>query len=184
MNAEDSVAERFTRLMRASVSPFGVLTDPPLVCLTIALIVVPAILLRSSTLAAFGAVPLVIAIVADLSLRGARARVVAWLSSLPFAVDNVNALLNGVGQTLAITFEDARPSCSELDDVLGQIHAECFAMPFEDHDPEVTVQVGIADSKYNPAGAHYRRWIRVKAIIEEALVPMADTYPVRAVRIS
>ena len=38
--ALSNVAERFTRIMRASTSPWGVLTDPPVVCAAMAVMVV------------------------------------------------------------------------------------------------------------------------------------------------
>ena len=40
--------------------------------------------------------PIVVALAVVLAISGARQRVVEWLASLPFAVDNMNLILNGL----------------------------------------------------------------------------------------
>src|SRR5437867_3204122 len=101
--AEESVATRFSRMMKASTSPLGVLTDPPIVALATAPLVLaflgvlqadvgPAAVRAIGVLAT---APLTLAVVVTLALSGARGRVVGWLARTPFPVENMNAVLNG-----------------------------------------------------------------------------------------
>src|SRR3954468_2382377 len=120
--ADESVSTRFTRVMNATTSRWGMLTDPPVVAVVTAPVVIalvaairldlaPAVVLALEVAAA---APLAVAIVAALALMGARARVVGWLTGIPFPVENLNAVLNGLGESLEVTFRDACPKTVEL----------------------------------------------------------------------
>ena len=82
--ADQSVALRFTRLMKASTSPYGVLTDPPVVAVATAISLMSMLAARqlaapSSIVVALEAMtllPVTLAAVLTLTLSGARARVV------------------------------------------------------------------------------------------------------------
>src|ERR1700742_1920098 len=103
--AEQSVSTRFTRLMNATTSRWGVLTDPSIVGVCTAppfVALVAALRLEASPpvvmgLEALAALTLLVAIAAALALTSARRRVVDWLAGLPFPVENLNAVLNGLG---------------------------------------------------------------------------------------
>jgi hypothetical protein len=189
-DAEESMVRRFTRAMRATVSPYGMLTDPPLVALATAVVVMVVAAIGTFVsgpivtwlLVALALVPVAVAVVVDASLRRARAQVVDWLVTLPFPVQNMNGLLNGVGDRLRVCFRSSRPSRAELNAALGAVHADCFALEFEgDGDLEVEMKIGVLDSKLNPTRAHYQRYRRVVEMVERVLVPLADEHPIDAV---
>ena len=190
--AQDSVAERFTRAMRATTSRFGVLTDPPIVSAVVGVIVVVAIILFQLGVIspelvpvayALVATPVVVAIVTSQLLGSARPRLIQWLASLPFGVENTNGLLNGVGQNLLVRFEQTIPERDALNALLERVSDDCFALEFASDEPEVEVRIGVADSKVNPAGASFRRFQRVQALVERALVPLHERHPIAWVRI-
>jgi hypothetical protein len=191
--ANDSVAARFTRGMRASTSRYGVLTDPPIVSAVVGVIALAAIVLWQLELIGEGLLPLVylvvaapvgVAVVTGLLLRGARDEVIRWLASLPFGVENMNALLDGVGQNLVVRFGGTPPERDALNALLEQVSDDCFALEFDAAEPEVDVRIGVSDSKLNPAGAAFRRYQRVQALVERALVPLHARCPIAWVRIS
>jgi len=191
-SADERVATRFTRLMKAATSPLGVLTDPPLVCVAVALVVVASVVLYNRRVIdaaalpvvyVLAAVPVVVAVTVNQILGSARGRVVAWLASLPFVVDNVNGLLNGVAQNLVIRFAGSPPSRDALNERFEAVHEDCFALEVDADDPEVEVRIGVLDSKLNPAGANYRRYRRVVTLVEQALVPLHDEHPIESVRV-
>lgn len=208
--AEESVATRFTRVMNATTSRFGVLTDPPMVAictspLLIALLAAlrleadPAVI---QALGALAALPLVVAVVVSLALRGARARVVAWLSGLPFPVENMNAILNGLGEGLEITFVDACPSSPELNAELDKISPDAFVTHAPDVAPPagegaegagagrkgegpkvIEIRIGVVDSPRNPAASNHQRFERVRALVSSVLVPLHERFKVASVRV-
>jgi len=190
--ADQSVAKRFSRQMCAATSPQGVLTDPSVVGATAAVLAIIAVALYQTVLApeqvfviyAAVALPVVLAAAAWLSLLGARKKVVSWLAGLPFSVENVNSLLNGVGQNLVIRFAQQPPDRDVLNDRLERIYPDCFALEYAAEEPEVEVRVGVIDSKLNPASATHRRYVRVHRLIDEALVPMSEDHPIEVVFVS
>src|SRR6185437_10826950 len=105
--ADQSISERFTRVMNATTSRWGMLTDPSIVGLCTAppaVACLAAVRLEAAppALAALASVPVALAVVLTIALRGSRARVVSWLASVPFPVENMNAILNGLGDGLEI----------------------------------------------------------------------------------
>lgn len=189
--AEESVAARFTRLMNACTSPLGVLTDPPLVALSCGVFLVA--LLAALTAGASGAVvqalaalmvlPIVVALASSLALRGARRRVVDWLARQPFPVDNMNAVLNGVGEGLEVSFAGTLPTTEELNRDLDQIHTDCFVTGTVEETRTVEIRIGVVDSKRNPSASNHRRYVRVLALVERVLVPLAARHPIACVRV-
>jgi hypothetical protein len=190
--AAEAVAERFTRPMRATTSRYGALTDPPLVCMAIAGVVTLSLILytvgvigRPELPFVYGvvALPIVIAVIAHLTMAPARERVVAWLAAQPFPIENVNALLNGVGQHLVVRFRDSHPERDALNTILEQVDDQCFALEYHAVDPEIEIRIGVVDSKVNPTGAAYRRYRRVQEMIERCLVPVSADHPIAWVRV-
>jgi hypothetical protein len=178
--------------MLAATSPIGAFTDPPLVGVATAILLVIAVPIYRSVLnpeqvfviyLAAG-LPVGVAAIAWLSLLGARKKVVTWLAGLPFPVENVNSLLAGVGQNLVIRFAEQPPDRDALNERLEQVHPDCFALEYADEEPEVEVRIGVLDSKYNPVRATYRRYARAQRLMAEALVPLSGDHPIEVVHVS
>ena len=191
--AAERLATRFTRPMRAAISPYGVLTDPPVICALIAVVVVISVILYNLDVINEPQLPIVYAAIAapvllgvgvNIALGRAHPRLVRWLAELPFPVDNMNALLNGVGQSLVVRFEDAPPTREELNASLEQVHEDCFALELDESQREVEVAIGVPDSKMNPAGASHRRYRRVVQLVEQSLLPLAEQHPIESIRIN
>jgi hypothetical protein len=144
-----------------------------------------------TALAALAAVPLALAVVFTIALRGARAQVVAWLASVPFPVENMNAVLNGLGDALEITYRSAAPPASELNLAVDQVSPECFITKGGEGDPKpapgeratMEVRIGVVDAPRNPSVTNHQRYERVRALIRDVLVPMAERYPIVEVRV-
>jgi len=187
--ASQAVAKRFSRAMNASCYRWGVCADPALIGLASAVTILAALGLHDrvadrALLWGLAALPLAAGIVAMVLMLGARKQVVAWLARVPFAVQNMNGLLNGVGKTMLIRFAGKPPARAALNERLEQVSHDCFALEYEEDDPLVEVSLGVLpDSKINPSGAHYRRLQRVKALVEEVLVPLAREHPIAEVHI-
>jgi hypothetical protein len=201
--AGESVARRFTRIMNATTSPVGVLTDPPIIAFVTAPLLV-ALLAAAQLeadprlvrlLAGLTALPFVVAVVVSLALMRSRARVVDWLAGLPFPVENMNAVLNGLGEALEVTFQGAAPSSRELNAELDKVSAESFVVRGPDTatpgdaaakappDPVFEIRIGVVDSTRNPAGSNHQRFERVRSLVEAVLLPLHARLPVAEVRV-
>jgi len=190
--AEVSVTRRFTRLMAATTSPFGVLTDPAFVALLTALGLVACLsaMVQQAPLSVVHAAqalfvaPLIVAVMTFVLLQGARSRVVAWLASLPFAVDNLNGVLNGVGEELVVQFaSETLVETKALNANLDAVHPDAFVTSSGDEPGLVEIRIGVVDSKWNPSGANHRRYARVRDLIDKVLVPLHATTPIVSVRV-
>jgi hypothetical protein len=189
--ADESIARRFSRLMKASTSPLGVLTDPPIVAVTTALPLVgllaalqvgaPQLLIR--LLGALVALPIAAAVVVTVSLGRARSRVVDWLSRVSFPVENMNAVLNGVGELLEIQFAGELPTSPELNAALEAVHPDAFVIDTKEEPKLVDVRIGVIDSKRNPAKTNHARYLRVQRIVDDVLVPLHARTPIVSVRV-
>jgi len=196
--AAESISTRFTRIMNATTSRWGMFTDPsvvgalsasPVVALVAAvrLEARPPIILLLQVLSA---APLVVAVLIALVLMRARAEVVDWLAGLPFPLENLNAVLNGLGESLEVTFAGATPQVPEFNVDLDKVSAETFVTQ---SGPEgetksgerrwMEVRIGVVDSKRNPAASNHQRYARVRAIVEQVLVPLAAKFPIVEVRV-
>jgi hypothetical protein len=203
--ASQSVSERFTRVMNATTSRWGMFTDPSIIGICVAPFAVgwlaavrldaaPGVALAFEVLTA---APLVVALALVVALRGARAQVVDWLASVPFPVENMNAVLNGLGEAVEIVFREGgpRPSTAELNLALDRVSPECFvtkggeadAKPVTDpahpEPPAMEVRIGVVDSTRNPSSSNHQRYERVRAIVREVLIPLAERHPVAEVRV-
>jgi hypothetical protein len=191
--ADQSVSTRFTRIMNATTSPLGVLTDPPIVAVLagVGLIaMLGALQLGASTnvvyaLAGLMALPIAVALVATVALMGSRRRVVDWIASVPFPVENMNAVLNGLGDFLEISFKEGGPTSKELNAELEKVHPDAFVTkvtPEEGVVEMIELRVGVVDSKRNPAASNHTRYKRVQAIVERVLIPLSEKHPIVEVR--
>ncbi|WP_437942383.1 hypothetical protein [Sorangium sp. So ce341] len=189
--AEESVSARFTRIMNASTSRWGVLTDPPLVALASGafLLAFLAALGRDAgpsvarALGALALAPIAVALVVSVALRGARREVVAWLARQPFPVENLNAVLNGLGEALEVTFAGAVPDSAELNVELDKVHPDAFVTGGVEDARTLDIRIGVVDSKRNPAATNHQRYARVRELVERVLVPLAERYPIQSVRV-
>lgn len=173
--------------MRACCSKWGVLSDPPFVGVVFGTMTLTCgmsyrYLLDDPRLVPYlvaaCASPLVVALLVTVALLGARRGIVAWLAGLPFDVGNVNGLLNGVAGKLQVRFVDKAPPRDDFNEELERIETTVFAMGYGDDEPTVDVALGVVDSKLSLARSNYRRYLRVRAIVDEVLVPMHRNYPI------
>ena len=189
--ADESVSARFTRLMNASTSRYGVLTDPPIVAALTSIGIVAWIIATDRNaspqvmriVTSVALLPLGIAVLAWLSLMGARRRVVEWLSGLPFPVENMNSVLNGVGEELELSFSDQCPGEAELNLELEKISEDSFVTKTDPEQHTMDIRIGVVDSKRNPAASNYRRFVRVRELVHDVLIPLHARYPISEVRV-
>lgn len=191
--AEQSVSTRFTRLMNATTSRWGVLSDPSLAGLAIAptlVALLAALRMEASPavvtgLQALAATPIVVMIAVTLGLGRARGRIIDWLAGLPFPLENLNALLNGLGETLEITFEGAPPEIAALNAELERVSPACFVSRSgaEGEARSIDVRIGVVDSTRNPSGSNHARYERVRALVDEVLRPLGERHPIAEVRV-
>jgi hypothetical protein len=192
--ADQSISASFTRIMKATTSRLGVLTDPPLIALASGVVLVgllaalqfraPELAVRALTVLL--AVPLAVAVVVTLALSGARRRVVSWLASVPFPVENMNAVLNGLGEMLDVTFKSGGPTSAELNKELDAVHPDVFVTkvtPEEGTVEQIEIRIGVVDSKRNPSATNFERYERVRAIVDKVLVPLSARHPIVDVRV-
>lgn len=187
--ANELVAGRFSRMMNATTSPIGVAADPPVVAVATAVLLVAYLAARRSDAAPIAqqvllvlvALPVAAAILVSLALLGARRRVVRWLAAQPFPVENMNAVLNGLGDSLEVTFKGTAPDTPALNAKLDAIHPDCFVVDHKDQ--IVLMKIGVVDDKRNPAVSNHRRYRRVLEMVERMLVPLHAEHPIETVRV-
>jgi len=185
-----ALPERFSAAMNAATSRYGVLCDIPIAFVTLAAIATLAIALvellpgLSMWLVAIAScLPILVCVGAHLALRNARGHVLSWLRSLPFPVENVNAVLCGAGEFFEIHLSGETPDRSTVMSYLERSSEDPFVV---EHDPDsriIVARFGIMDSKRNPYGAAHRRYAMMKKVVALALVPMHDRYPITRVLI-
>lgn len=191
--ASERVATRFSRQMKATTSPYGILTDPVLVCAATAALLVVALAYRGLAgpdagplmllLQVFVLVPLVIAVAVTVALGDARNRVVTWLAELPFPMENLNALLNGIGEQLEVRFERDVPDTRALNEQLESVHTDSFVTEVHEETHTIEIRIGVVENKRNPARSNHQRWVRCKALAEKVLAPLSSKHPIAEVRV-
>jgi len=132
-------------------------------------------------LALLVALPIVVAIFTSVMLLGVREKVVAWLARAPFAIENMNGVLNGVGQNLEIHFVGDPPDRDTINAHLERVAEDCFALEYDPDDGIVPVRIGIVDSKLNPAASNHQRYQRVVALVDQSLIPLSVEHPIKSV---
>jgi hypothetical protein len=95
----------------------------------------------------------------------------------------MNAILNGLGESLEVTFEGERPSAAELNAALEQIHPDAFVTRHEPEEAFVDIRIGVVDSKRNPSASNHARYARLQRIVTEVLVPLSAKRAVASVRV-
>jgi hypothetical protein len=189
--ATESVAEKFTRVMNLTPSPLGAWCDlTAAFALSGAVLVVGLFAIRRSTdpsslygVLAAAAVPLAASATLSVTLAGSRRKVVAWLASLPFPIENVNSLLAGLGDTIEVFFKHGAkiPSRSALQPELDQVSDDVLYVKERADERSIEIRLGIIDSKRMPLWTNHLRWRRLVLVVERTLVPLARTCPIRKV---
>jgi hypothetical protein len=188
-SAGELVAARFSRMMNATTSSAGIASDPPVVAVVTAVFLVIYLAARQSgvsadvlqVLLALVGLPFVVAIVIVLALLGARRRVIGWLESLPFPLENMNAVLNGLGDGLELNFASSVPETPSLNSALDAVHPDCFVTDTKDQ--MVVIRIGVVDNKRVPPISNYRRYRRVIDLATRVLVPLHQKHPIETVRV-
>ena len=203
--AAESVASRFTRIMNAATSRWGVVTDPPVLALAtgfflillLASLRISAIESLVPVFAALTAMPVALGVIVSLSLLGARGKVIDWLAGLPFPVENLNAVLNGLGDEMEITFATSCPPAAQVNPLLDAVSPDAFVTKAPELEPAPTgegappaparpileVRIGVVDSARNPSASNYQRYERVRVLIDTVLVPLHAKHAVLEIRI-
>ncbi|HMJ56069.1 MAG TPA: hypothetical protein VK540_28575 [Polyangiaceae bacterium] len=191
--ANDCVAEKFTRVMNATPSPLGPLCDLMAASILSGALVVGGLYgIRRSTDAsalyavlAVAAVPLVASLLLSATLRGSRAKVVGWLGTVPFPVDNLNALLAGLGDTVEIVFAPGvdLPTRAVLQPRLDAISEDVLLVKERPEEKTVEIRLGIIDSKRMPLRTNHQRWKRLVELMEKVVVPLGRSHTIERVRI-
>jgi len=175
--------------MNATTSPAGIAGDPPIAAAATAVFLLSYLGARQAgapptvqlVLLVLVGVPTAVAIVIALALLGARGRVIDWLAGLPFPVENMNSVLNGLGDGLEVTFKDTVPETPALNTQLDAVHTDSFVT--DTTEQVVVIRIGVVDSKRNPAASNHRRYRRVLDLIERVLVPLYENHPIESVRV-
>jgi hypothetical protein len=188
--ADDSVAERFTRVMNATPSPWGICSDFVLAGLsagTIAfggLLVGPRLTRPETALAiviGLTSVPFLISAVVSYGLRQhSRSRVVDWLAKFPFEIVNLNAVLAGLGDTIDLTFREGvpLPARSALQPKLEQVSDDLLITAERPDERVVQIRLGIIDSKHLAQRTNHARWVRLCATLDRVLLALHETNPI------
>jgi hypothetical protein len=192
-DASERLALKFTRVMNATPSRFGVLSDVAAAsAISGAVLVLSLFFLRgaadsSRNLAlALSVVPLVGSLVAAAMLARSRERVVSWMAALPFPIDNMNAILAGTSDAIEVAFAEGAvlPKRAELTPKLDGISQDVFLLAERAADRTLEIKLGVADSKRWPLVTNHRRYRRLVELVERVLVPIAREAPISGVRVS
>jgi hypothetical protein len=191
--ANECVAEEFTRVMNATPSPLGPLSDVMAASILSGLIVVGGFFgIRRSTDAsllyavlAVAAVPLVASLLLAVSLRGSREKVIAWLCAVPFPVDNLNALLAGFGDTLEIVFPPGAelPTRASLQPRLEAVSEDVLLVKERPEERTLEIRMGVIDSKRMPLRTNHQRWKRFMELMDKIIMPLAKSNGIERVRV-
>lgn len=186
----DTIAKRFTPSMNAATSRLGVLCDFSIVFVAVAALglitagvyqLYPS--LPSWAAAIPPAFPIVLSLLVHAVLHNARKAVVQWLSRIPFPVENLNALLSGAGEHFEVHFQGDMPSREVFMNHLEHASEEAYVLDQDEQERTISARFGVIESKYNPHAEAFRRYQRMRAIVERSLIPLHEKHPVERVLI-
>jgi hypothetical protein len=191
--ANESVAEKFTAVMNATPSGLATLCDFSLasvvsgICLAVGLFFIrhshdPA---RLYVVLVMAATPFAASYGVQLALRRSRQLVVGWLTTLPFPVDNMNALLAGLGDTIEVFFDRGAelPNRSVLQPKLDVVSDDVLLVKERPEERAVEIRLGVIDSKRMPLRTNHQRYLRLLQVVETVLVPLSKTAPIARVHV-
>lgn len=188
--ADESLARSFSLAMNASTSRWGVLCDVLFSSVAAALgtlLFAIAMHHHLTVVVAIGGmlavVPVVTCVAANLALRGARGRVVRWLASLPFPVENMNAILACLGEEFEIHFQGEMPTREEVMEHLAGVSGDVFVLEVHEDQKQMLARLGVIVNKHLSQTAGWKRYERMHRVVELALVPLHERYPIARVRV-
>jgi hypothetical protein len=191
--ANECVAEKFTRVMNATPSPIGPFSDLMAASIVSGLLVAAGFFaVRRSAdptllyvILGVAAVPLAASAILSALIRDSRAKVVAWLCRMPFPVDNLNALLAGVGDTVELVFSSGAPlpTRAALQPRLESISDDILLVKERPEERTLEIRLGVIDSKRLPLVTNHRRWNRLVEVTDKVFLPLCETSPIERMRI-
>jgi hypothetical protein len=189
----ESIAQKFTRVMNATPSPLAPLCDLlGASTLSGALLMAGFFVIRhtQNTAALYvvllvSASPLLMSLALSAFLRTTRARVVAWLVTLPFPVDNMNAILDGLGDTVEVEFapDVELPDRASLQPQLDAVSEDVLLVKERPEERSLEIRLGIIDSKRFPLRTSHRRWERMVLLVTRVLIPLSQEKKIARMRI-
>src|SRR5258706_569954 len=183
--ANESVAEKFTNVMNATPSSLSGWCDLTVASVVSGLLLAVGLFIirhtsdpsRLYTVLAVAASPFLGSYGLLLGLRRSRHVVVGWLTTLPFPVDNMNALLAGMGDTIEVFFERRAelPDRSSLQPKLDEVSDDVLLVKERPEEHSLEIRLGVIDSKRMPFRTNHQRYQRFCDVIERVLVPLSKT---------
>jgi hypothetical protein len=184
----ECLPERFSAGMNAATSRFGFLCDITLtfVALGIVGLLTAAAFASLPWLPGWAAlvpltIPILVNLAALLALRHGRRDVVRWLLQVPFPVENVNAVLCGSGEFFEVFFEGSMPDRGALMGYLERASEDAYVIELDEDRHVMSARFGIVESKFNPYREAHRRFVRMKSVVDRALVPLHQSHPIARV---
>ncbi len=185
------IAEKFTRVMNATPSPLAPFCDLGAASVLSGLIVMTGFLVigRSAdasliyVVLGIAALPPVASAILAASLRHSRDKVVAWLCAVPFPVENLNALLAGLGDTLEVVFAPGAelPTRATLQPRLEVVSEDVLLVKERPEERAIEIRMGVIDSKQMPLRTNHQRWKRFVELMDRVLIPLAKTSAIERV---
>jgi hypothetical protein len=189
--ANESVAEKFTNVMNATPSSLSAFCDLAVASVLSGLLLAVGLFTIRHTsdpsrlywVFAVAAAPFLASYGLLLALRRSRHVVVGWLTTLPFPIDNMNALLAGMGDTIEVFFENGAklPDRSTLQPKLDQVCDDVLLVKERPEERSLEIRLGVIDSKRMPFRTNHRRYRRLLDVVERVLVPLSITAPITRV---
>jgi hypothetical protein len=186
--ADESVATRFLLSWNATTSRWGMLGDVVMAsaCMAVggfflALAAHFKLVVLAWALGAVTAAPMVACIVVNVSLLGARGKVVKWLASQPFAVENMNAILAGFGEEFEIHFAGVAPKREAVMEYLARVSDDVFVLEEHEEQAMVLARLGVIGNKHIPFRHAHVRYERFLQVVERSLGPMHEHHPIKRV---
>jgi hypothetical protein len=186
--ANESVAQKFTHVMNATPSPLAVFTDFSVASVVAGvLLAIGLFTIRKShdppdlyIVLAVAAAPFAASYAVQLALRSSRHVVVGWLTTLPFPIDNLNAVLAGLGDTIEVHFGPGStvPTRATLQPQLDQVSDDVLLVKERPEERSVEIRLGVIDSKRMPFRTNHQRYERLVAVVERVLVPLSKVSPI------
>lgn len=190
LGTEPDIAPKFSAAMNAATSRLGVLCDIPITFGVVAALGTTAagVYQLVPSLPVWGAgvvlsLPIIVCVAAHVALRNARAGVVEWLKTVPFPLENANAVLSGSGEYFEIFMRDELPEREVFMSFLERSSSDVFVLEQDEERRVVSARFGVMTSKLNPYREAFLRYERMRQVVDLALVPMHAEHPIERVLI-
>jgi hypothetical protein len=188
--ADEALVAKFTWPMNAATSRLGLFCDLVFAFALAAcagfLFVISAhfrSIALASVLGVLTVAPLIVWLVGNLALRNARRGVVQWIASLPFPVENLNAVLLGMGETFELHFLSEVPPRSVVMDHFAAVSDDAFVLEVRDEQKMVLSRFGVVVSKHNPHGGAYARYALLRQLVGRSLIELHHDFPIARLQI-